>query len=134
MKKDFKKWCERKEKLDGTVGAALFHEREVWWCTLGVNIGFEQDGNNELFTRPIVILTKFNLETCLVVPLTTKDKIGKYYFYLGEIDGQKAVAILSQLRFIDRKRLASKIATLNQENFKKLIEVIISVNFPTTHK
>ncbi len=41
MKKDFRRWTTKKEVLNDTEGTALFHEREVWWCALGVNIGFE---------------------------------------------------------------------------------------------
>ena len=58
---------------------ALFHEREVWWCSLGANIGFEQDGGGEDFERPVVILKKFNLDACLIVPLTARPKKGIGY-------------------------------------------------------
>ncbi|MBI2025281.1 hypothetical protein HYT04_00630, partial [Candidatus Kaiserbacteria bacterium] len=68
MGKDFCKWHAQKEHLHEAKGTALFHEREVWWCALGANIGFEQDGSGELFARPVVILSKFNLDVCLVVP------------------------------------------------------------------
>lgn len=129
MKKDFWKWHEKKEKVNEAEGTALFHEREVWWCTLGTNIGFEQDGSSELFTRPVVVLTKFNLDACLVVPLTAKPKKGKYYFDVGEIAGRKAVAVLSQLRFVDRKRLTDKIITMDQEVFKILTKAVVNVCF-----
>lgn len=56
MKKYFWKWHTKKEQLDKTKGSALFHEREVWWCALGVNVGYEQDGGQEDFERPVVIL------------------------------------------------------------------------------
>ncbi len=50
MKKDFGKWHEKKTRVNEAEDTALFHEREVWWCTLGANIGYEQDGSSELFT------------------------------------------------------------------------------------
>ena len=130
MKKDFWKWHEKKGEVNEAEGTALFHEREVWWCTLGTNIGFEQDGSGELFTRPVVILTKFNLDSCLLVPLTAKPKKGKYYFDVGDVAGRKAVAVLSQLRFVDRKRLASKIATMDKNVFKALTRAVVTVCFP----
>ncbi len=65
MKKDFRRWTTKKEVLNDTEGTALFHEREVWWCALGANIGFEQDGGQEDFERPVVVLKKFNLDACL---------------------------------------------------------------------
>ena len=130
MKKDFRRWTTKKEALNDADGTALFHEREVWWCALGANIGFEQDGSSELFTRPVVILSKFNLDACLVVPLTAKLKKGKYYFSVGNISGRDAVAVLSQVRFIDRKRFTSKIAMMEHDTFDTLTKAVVKVCFP----
>jgi mRNA interferase MazF len=129
MEKDFDGWNGRKKTLNGAEGTALFHEREVWWCALGVNIGFEQDGRGGDFERPAIILKKFNLDACLVVPLTTRSKQGKYYLSVGAIEGRDAVAVLSQLRFIDRKHLSNKICTLDERTFRTLTNAVVSVNF-----
>ena len=43
MIKDFQKWHNKKEILHGAISRVFFHEREVWWRSLGVNIGFEQN-------------------------------------------------------------------------------------------
>lgn len=129
MKKDFRPWHNKKEKLHDAPGTALFHEREIWWCALGTNIGYEQDGSGELFTRPVVILSKFNLDACLIVPLTARSKKGKYYFSVGEVAGREAVAVLSQIRFVDRKRLELKICTLDKEIFQSLTQAIVKACF-----
>ncbi|MHB1769833.1 MAG: type II toxin-antitoxin system PemK/MazF family toxin [Minisyncoccota bacterium] len=115
--------------LNDTEGTALFHEREVWWCALGVNIGFEQDGGQEDFERPVVVLKKFNLDACLIVPLTGRQKEGKYYFPVGRIEDREAVAVLSQVRFIDRKRLENKICTLKEDVFRSLVQSVIRASF-----
>lgn len=128
MKKDFKKWHDKKEIINGSVGTALFHEREVWWCVLGANVGYEQDGSQEDFERPVIILRKFNLDACLIIPLTAKLKKGKFYFTVGMIDGRNAVAILSQVRFIDRKRLVNKICMLERNIFLNLIRAVIKIS------
>ena len=130
MEKDFWNWHSKKEHLNKVKGTALFHEREVWWCALGANIGFEQDGSGELFTRPVVILAKFNLDACLVVPLTAKPKKCKYYFSVGNVSGRDAVAVLSQIRFVDRKRLAMKISTMDHNTFQSLNKAVIKACFP----
>ncbi|MBI2100545.1 MAG: type II toxin-antitoxin system PemK/MazF family toxin [Candidatus Vogelbacteria bacterium] len=44
------------------------------------------------------------------------------------------MAVLSQIRFVDRKRLAKKIATLNESTFQKLTAQIIEVCFPDRNK
>jgi len=129
MKKDFHRWTTKKEVLNDAKGTALFHEREVWWCALGANIGFEQDGGPEAFERPVVILKKFNLDACLIVPLTARPKEGKYYFPVGKIEDREAVAVLSQVRFIDRKRLENKICTLDEDVFRSLAHSVVRTNF-----
>lgn len=129
MQKDFWKWHTRKECLNEIDGTALFHEREIWWCALGANIGFEQDGGRQDFERPVVILKKFNLDACLIVPLTTKLKKGKYYFPVGKIEGRDAIGVLSQIRFIDRKRLANKICTLDEDTFRSLARAVVEASF-----
>ena len=132
--KDYQHWHNTKTKLNDSDGSALFHEREIWWCALGSNIGFEQDGSGELFTRPVVILSKFNLDVCLVVPLTAKIKKGKYYHPVGSASGRDSVAILSQVRLVDRKRLASKIATLDQKKYQQLLRAVVKACFPALAK
>lgn len=122
MSKDFQKWHQIKKELHETdKGELFFNEREVWWCHLGVNIGFEQDGRGEDYQRPVVILKQFNLDVCVIVPLTTTDKTGKFYFPLGFIDGREAKAVLSQIRLIDRKRLTNKINVIEKGLFQALL-------------
>lgn len=41
--KDFDAWNEEKKQVDAREDALLYHEREVRWCRLGTNVGFEQD-------------------------------------------------------------------------------------------
>lgn len=130
MQRDYGNWHSKKEELNNAAGTAFFHVREVWWCALGANIGYEQDGSSELFTRPVVILTKFNLDACLVVPLTARSKSGKYYFAVGSITGRNATAVLSQIRFVDRKRLAVKITMLDQDTFDDLTAAVVGACFP----
>ncbi len=80
MKKDFQKWHSKKAKVDKVENRPFFHEREIWFCHLGVNVGFEQDGSGEEFLRPIVIIKKFSNEVFWAVPLTKTDKRTKFYF------------------------------------------------------
>jgi len=41
VEKDFDKWNMKKKKLDKNKRDLLFKEGEIWWCSLGVNIGEE---------------------------------------------------------------------------------------------
>jgi mRNA interferase MazF len=129
MEKDFDRWNTKKKAVNDSTGTALFHEREVWWCVLGANIGFEQDGGKGDFARPVVILKKFNLDACLIVPLTARSKKGKYYLPIGRIGQRDAVAVLSQVRFIDRKRLTNKICMLDEDVYRSLATAVVSASF-----
>lgn len=51
-----------------------FYEREIWWVSLGVNVGFEQNGKNDLYERPVLVLRKFNKDILWALPLTTKKR------------------------------------------------------------
>ncbi len=44
-----------------------FREKEIWWASLGVNIGYEQDGKNRNFERPVLVLKKFNKNILLAL-------------------------------------------------------------------
>lgn len=96
------------------------HPREIWWCSLGVNVGFEQDGVGNNFERPVIVMQTFGKDTFFGAALTSRAKEGKYYFPIGVVGGKDASVILSQVRFIDAKRLINKIVTLDEENFEKL--------------
>lgn len=56
MQKDFKKWHGKKTDIDHIEERPFFHDREIWYCHLGLNVGFEQDGSGDDFLRPVVVL------------------------------------------------------------------------------
>src|SRR3989344_1655211 len=80
MKKDFKKWHNKKALINERENRPGFHEREIWWCAIGVNVGFEQDGGGEDFLRPVIVFRKFNNEILWGIPLTQTRKNNVFYF------------------------------------------------------
>ena len=41
LKKDYQKWHQEKTMIEhGDNQRVFFHEREVWWCSIGSNVGF----------------------------------------------------------------------------------------------
>ena len=99
--------------------------REIWWCSLGVNVGFEQDGKGENFGRPVIVFRKFNKEVFWGVPLTTREKGGKFYLPVNIGDNEPRKAILSQLRLLDAKRLYQKVGMIDSATHKALGDAII---------
>lgn len=127
MKKSFSEWHSKKELIDQVSDRLYFHEREIWWCSLGVNIGFEQDGKGLKFARPVLVFKKFNKEVFWALPLTTKIKKNKFHSVVDLNDNLPRLAILSQIRLIDAKRLLHKIGTISEENYLNIKKAIISL-------
>ncbi len=116
---NFDQWNELKQKINFNRQAPYFKIREVWWTSIGHNIGFEQNGRNDMFERPVLITKKFNNYVFLGLPLTGKHKQGKYYFPIN-IDGRDTSVIISQIRLFDAKRLIRKMSVLEKETFTRI--------------
>src|SRR3989344_8500035 len=97
MRKDFDQWNNLKKQTD-RERPRLYTVREIWWCRLGVNVGSEQDGNGELFLRPVVIVRSFGAHTCLILPLTTSAQKHPLRIPVGEVQGKSASAIMFLMR------------------------------------
>ena len=119
--KDFDGWNVEKKKVDNQGTQKLFHEREIWWASFGVNIGREQDGRGDNFERPVVILKTLSPDTFICLPLSTKKRLPNFQSSVTheEIHG---FALLDQIRVFDSKRLLRKIGTMEISEFTTLKE------------
>ena len=129
--KDFDRWNEKKKETENRNidnPKVMFQNRSVWWCSVGVNIGIEQDGKGNNFERPVLILRKFNKYIFLGIPLTTKPKNLNLPFYFKLIGAKKeSIAILSQIRLFSSKRLLREIEIIKPElfnQFKKQLKIV----------
>jgi len=114
--KDYAKWHRNKAYLHNTKIRPNFHEKEIWFCSLGSNIGYEQDGSGSHYLRSAIIVRKFNNQVALIVPLTKTAKTGVHYFSLQFRPNEMSTAILSQIRLIDGKRLQYKAGNISKAN------------------
>ena len=117
MAKEFNTWNEHKKAIDARSDQIHFHEREIWWCSLGVNVGSEQDGAGDNFERPVLIIKKFNQDVLWAVPLSRSYKYGPYYAPIDSDEKGLSVVVLSQLRLISSKRLVRKIRTIGKGTY-----------------
>lgn len=124
MVKAFDLWNERKKDINSNSENKLYHRREVWWCKLGLNIGYEQDGTGGELDRPVLILKGLSKNVCIIIPLTTSTKSNPYHVSMGEIDGRGAFAIISQVRLIDTKRLVNKVCTVDGAIFERIRKAV----------
>ena len=126
--KDFDLWNGGKKDIHYKGENKFYHEREIWWCSLGINIGSEQDGTSVTYERPILILKGFSRNICLIAPLTTSMKQHSMRIPVCLIHGKQASVILSQIRVIDTKRLVNRISFINQtvfENIRKTVKELL---------
>lgn len=124
--KDFDSWNSLKKKIDTTEETRFYHPRDVWWCSIGIKIGYEQDGKDIKYQRPILVLKKFG-NIALIVPLTSSPRKHKYRIDIGVIDGKPAKAIISQIKVVDTKRFTEKISVLGKEAFAQVTKNIRSM-------
>ena len=118
--KDFDNWNNKKKIIDQKeipLGM-FFNEREIWWGSLGLNIGYEQDGKNENFERPLLIVRKFNNDIVWVLPLTTIAKDNRFHY---KLKSSGSFLILSQIRLVSTKRFLRLVETINENEFKEII-------------
>ena len=106
--KDFLTWAKLKTSINQEIDRPIFKEREIWWVSIGVNVGDEEDGKGDKFLRPVLVIRKFNKNLFLGVPLTKKVKENPFYFKL-EVKDNIVCAMISQLRLFDSKRLLNRL-------------------------
>ena len=123
-KKDFDNWNNQKKEINNLKKNKLYQARDIWWCSLGLNIGFEQDGTGKNNGRPVLIIRGFSKEVCLVLPLSTSQKENKYYHKIGRLNGKDASAIISQVRLVDTKRFVNKIDKLGKGKFDEIRKAV----------
>ncbi|MGB0720224.1 MAG: type II toxin-antitoxin system PemK/MazF family toxin [Bdellovibrionales bacterium] len=123
--KDFETWHRLKQILDNKDGIPTFSEREIWWCSVGANIGFEIYGKGKVFTRPVIVIRKFGKSTFLGAPLTSNPKEG-YYRYPYKLLDQNGMIVLDQIRTYDAKRLVNTqcIQKVHPSEFAKIKRAI----------
>jgi mRNA interferase MazF len=126
--KDFDSWNELKKKIDAeeNIPDRFPKEGEVWMSSLGKNIGYEQNGSGSNFSRPIMIVKKFNNHMFWIVPLSTKQKNYDFYFNYTDINYQKVSAILAQMKLLSVKRFKRKLYDTPSELFDEVRQKIKS--------
>jgi len=123
MHKDFEAWNQLKQRLDKIVKPPFFNEREIWWCSIGVNVGHEVYGKGVLFTRPVLIIKKRSSSTFVGIPMSTKIKNRPDYYPIT-FNGKDISLMLGEVRNFDSRRLADKMGKLGETKCKDVREAL----------
>lgn len=124
MKKDFDTWNIIKKSLNDKVSTVHYEEREIWWCSLGANVGSEQDGKHELYERPVLVFVKFNQDMFWAMPMTSNIKNDRFHAGVSFKD-KKVSVILSQLKLVSSKRLLRRMGVVGGEEYAAVQEKIV---------
>lgn len=116
---EIKSWFNLKVRLWTNERRVIFKQGEIWWCSLGFNLGEEIFGKGEKYTRPVLVFKKFTGNSFLGLPLTTHGKKGSWYVELG-VGGKTQYVLLNQARILDKKRLTNRFCTLGTTDYERV--------------
>jgi mRNA interferase MazF len=127
--KDFDNWNKEKQILEKKERKVYIKDREVWWCSLGINLGSEIDGKNGLYERPVLVLKILSKGTFLVLPLTTKGKEDRNHVRI-KTSKITSFAVLSQMRVVSIKRFSRKVDTIPKVVFTSIYKTLLEYVSP----
>jgi mRNA interferase MazF len=114
-------WCKIKIPLSDKRPSLGFNEGEIWWCSIGMNVGEEVFGKGATFSRPVLIFKKFTSNSFLGLPLLGYERNGDWCVPIRMSDRVSSI-MLNQARMFDRKRLTEKIFTMTESDFEGVRE------------
>lgn len=118
MDKPFDAWNTLKKELEAREKPPYFKEREVWFAAVGVNIGHEEDGKNDQYERPVLVVKRFNRNLFFGVAFSSVLKEENRFYHTVQLKGKSRSVILSQTRVYSAKRLLRRIAFLDAAEFE----------------
>ncbi len=134
--KEYDKWNEVKKEINLRKLDANFYvlEGEIWWTSIGLNVGHEIDGKNIDYRRPVLILRKFSEDPQWVLPITSR--VIRDGGYLHKIHGSRIHGYIpiQQFRSISSNRLLKLAGRLDVQQVdmirKQLTHILIKSNPP----
>ena len=118
-KKDFNGWIIIKKNVHEKGTVHNFKKGEIWWSSVGENVGSEICGKGKTFSRPIIIFKKLDKYSFWAIPLTSQHHEGSWYVPF-EFDGRREIAVISQIEYMSVYRLYRKMGQLSNLDFQKI--------------
>ncbi|MDO8454900.1 MAG: type II toxin-antitoxin system PemK/MazF family toxin [Sulfurimonas sp.] len=127
--KNFDDWNVVKKQVDSKSEIITYKERDIFWVNLGENVGFEQNGKDTAFLRPVVVIRKFSKNLFFGVPLSTSTKDGNFFYQFSFIENKISTALLVQAKTFDVKRLERRIGMIGKRDFEIMKEKLKDLIF-----
>ena len=137
MVKDFDGWNDLKKVLESQNSPLVgfrkinnkkrkfykFKEGEIWFCSVGANIGTEICGKNKYFDRPVLILRKSG-RSFICLPLTSKKSTNKNFQFDNSYEWNNCVTrsfvYFASPKCFDILRLRRRIKRLSDDDFIRI--------------
>jgi len=111
------KWSLRASKLNNKDRHYVpqCKEGDIWDVSIGHGVGSEVYGKGDLFKRPVLVVTRFNSNRFLGIPLTTNAKYEGFYAVPTYFNQEVGKAMVDQQSSYDNKRLIKKLGMLDPQ-------------------
>ncbi|MDQ7043440.1 MAG: pseudaminic acid cytidylyltransferase [Sulfurimonas sp.] len=116
----YDKWNSLKKRLHNKEEIINFYQGNIYFMSIGRNIGHESYGKDELFLRPVLVYKKLTKTTFLGIPLTSKEKDGSYFFQFSYKKDKVSVAMFHQMRVFDIRRSEYLSGKINKNTYTNL--------------
>ena len=120
MNKKFDEWNNLKKDIEQKDIKINIKEKNIYFISIGQNVGTEAYGKGEEFLRPVIVYKKLGSNYFLGIPLTSQIKDGSYYFTFNRKGGKKNSAMLNQMKTFDAKRVVSYGGKISNNIYKNL--------------
>lgn len=125
MDQEYIDWQTHKYALiTKTTPPPKFNERDIWWCSIGINVGYEINGKNDPVERPVLIVKKFNADMFFGLPLTTQQKDYNSR-YPTIVDGVSSDMVLDQAKTLSAQRLNRKVRRIGYKEFDNVRRMLL---------
>lgn len=117
--KDFDGWNKIKKTIDDMNAFLPIKEGEIWWCSIGENVGIEICGKGGSFSRPVLVFKKLSRYGFLGIPLTSQEHTGSWYSEFV-FKNRRQFAVLAQVRVFSINRLTDRMGTLTESDYANI--------------
>ena len=126
IQKNFDNWNNVKKRLEDKE-IISYKQGEIYFMSVGQNVGYEVYGKQELFLRPVLVYRKLSKQTFIGIPLSSKEKIGSYFFSFSYKDNKNSTALLNQIRVFDIRRSVYYSGYIKNNDLGKLKSKLIDL-------
>ncbi len=104
LSEDFAGWARVAEEIEKRERRDDIYVGGVYWANIGAGIGSEETGKGERFTRPVLVLEKFNERMLFAIPITSQPQLRRGYHEIV-VAGETEFLILCQAGVMDALRI-----------------------------